>query len=118
MYISDCWSHLLCLLWDIELGVAAESKILFRLGLACGHRSTVARANARHPWPIVAEFCAVLTATLSTQLPSRCLPVRQPLYIVDGTIIELCKTIFSWAPDLPPFLVPVVMSHISASVVA
>lgn len=103
----DCWSHFLCLLWaqmtgraslrDIEVGVAAKSNVLSRLGLVSGRRSTVARANARRPWQIAAEFCSALTEILSEQLPSRRLPVKQPLYSVDTTVIDLCKTLFPWA---------------------
>jgi hypothetical protein len=107
VHYVDCWSHFSCLLWaqmtdrvslrDIESGVAAKAKVLSRLGLASGRRSTVARANARRPWLIAAEFCTVLTATLSAQLPSRRLPVKHPLYSIDTTVIELCKTLFPWA---------------------
>jgi len=108
VHFVDCWSHFSCLLWaqltervslrDIEAGVAAKAKVLSRLGLASGRRSTVARANAHRPWQIAAEFCSALTSSLSAQLPSQRLPVTCPLYSIDGTIIELCKAVFHWAP--------------------
>ena len=91
---------------DIEINLRAQARHLYRLGFRCKtiSRNTLANANGTRPWavfadlaqhligiarplyaddPVSAEFKALMGATV---------------YALDSTMIDLCLSLFAWAP--------------------
>jgi hypothetical protein len=86
---------------DIEACLRAQPDKLYHLGLRSPvARNTLANANAVRDWRIYAEFAQRLIAM------ARKLYVNEPLgvelsntvYALDSTTIDLCLTLFPWAP--------------------
>ncbi len=86
---------------DIEVCLAAQANKLYHMGFRQPiRRATLADANAKRDWRIYADFAQ----RLITQ--ARNLYVDTPLdidwdgtaYALDSTTIDLCMTLFPWAP--------------------
>ena len=86
---------------DIEACLRAQPEKLYHMGLRCTvARNTLANANAVRNWRIYAEFAQRLI------LIARKLCANEPLgvelsntvYALDSTTIDLCLTLFPWAP--------------------
>lgn len=86
---------------DIEVCLAAQSSKLYHMGLRQPvRRATLADANTKRDWRIYADFAQ----RLITQ--ARGLYADTPLdidwdgtaYALDSTTIDLCLTLFPWAP--------------------
>lgn len=86
---------------DIEACLAAQSAKLYHLGIRSPvKRSTLADANERRDWRIYAEFAQ----RLITQ--ARAIYIDEPfgvdlkdtVYALDTTTIDLCLSVFPWAP--------------------
>ena len=87
---------------DIEVNLRAQSTRLYHLGFRCKtiSRNTLANANATRPWQIYANFAQHLISI------ARPLYAQEPLgvdlaatvYALDATTIDLCLSVFSWAP--------------------
>jgi len=106
----SCRDHFLCLafaqltyresLRDIETCLRALGKKLYHAGIRGKiSRSTLADANRTHNWRIFADFAQVLITQarelyvndpLATQL-------KQTVYALDSTTIDLCLSLFPWA---------------------
>lgn len=106
----SCRDHYLCLafaqltyresLRDIETCLRALSTKLYHVGIRGKiSRSTLADANHAHDWRIFADFAQVLITharelyvndPLATQL-------KQTVYALDSTTIDLCLSLFPWA---------------------
>jgi len=87
---------------DIEVCLAAQSSTLYHMGFRQPiRRATLADANAKRDWRIYADF----DQRLITQ--ARRLYIDTPLdidwggtaYALDSTTIDLCMTLFPWAPS-------------------
>jgi hypothetical protein len=86
---------------DIEACLRAQSSKLYHLGLrATVARNTLANANATRDWRIYCDFAQSLIAM------ARRLYVNEPfgvelkdtVYALDATTIDLCLSVFPWAP--------------------
>lgn len=86
---------------DIETCLRALEPKLYHAGFRGRvSRSTLADANRTHDWRIFADFAQILIArarklyadeTLSTELD-------ETVYALDSTTIDLCLSLFPWAP--------------------
>src|SRR5258705_13764910 len=86
---------------DIEACLRAQQSKLYHLGIrSTVARNTLAHANAVRDWRIYADFAQSLIAI------ARRLYVREPfgfelretVYALDTTTIDLCLSVFQWAP--------------------
>ena len=86
---------------DIEACLRAQSSKLYHLGLrATVARNTLANANATRDWRIYCDFAQSLIGM------ARRLYVNDPfgvelkdsVYALDATTIDLCLSVFPWAP--------------------
>jgi hypothetical protein len=90
---------------DIEACLRAQSAKLYHMGFRARRiaRNTLAHANATRDWRIYCEFAQSLIRT------ARRLYVDEPLgveltntvYALDATTIDLCLSVFPWAPFVP-----------------
>jgi transposase len=86
---------------DIEVTLAANAHKLYGIGLRHEvRRSTLADANEGRDWRIWADLAAVLIRRarklyLDTDLG---LDLTNTVYALDATTIDLCLSLFDWAP--------------------
>ena len=91
---------------DIEINLRAQARHHYRLGFRCKtiSRNTLANANGTRPWAVFAELAQHLIGI------ARPLYADDPLgkefkslmgatvYALDSTTIDLCLSLFAWAP--------------------
>src|SRR5262245_21059492 len=107
----SCRDQFLCLafaqltfresLRDIETCLRALGSKLYHAGFRGKvSRSTLADANRAHDWRIFADFAQVLIRKARTLYASEPLAVEleQTVYAFDSTTIDLCLSLFPWAP--------------------
>ena len=86
---------------DIEVCLTAQSAKLYHMGIRSPvKRSTLADANERRDWRIFAEFAQRLIAQ-ARQLYAEedlGLELSNTIYALDSTTIDLCLSLFPWAP--------------------
>lgn len=88
-------------LCDIEACLSAQSAKLYHMGIRSPiKRSTLADANERRDWRIYAEFAQRLI-TQARKLYTEenlGLDLSNTVYALDSTTIDLCLSLFPWAP--------------------
>lgn len=107
----SCRDQFLCLafaqltfresLRDIETCLRALEPKLYHAGFRGRvSRSTLADANRAHDWRIFADFAQVLIRRARKLYASKTLSVEleQTVYLLDSTTIDLCLSLFPWAP--------------------
>ena len=86
---------------DIEAVLSAQSAKLYHMGIRSPvRRSTLADANERRDWRIFAEFAQRLI-TQARKLYAQDdlgLDLSHTVYALDSTTIDLCLSLFPWAP--------------------
>jgi len=86
---------------DIEACLAAQSAKLYHMGIRSPiKRSTLADANERRDWRIYADFAQRLI-TQARKLYAEedlGLELSDTVYALDSTTIDLCLSVFPWAP--------------------
>lgn len=86
---------------DIETCLRAQSAKLYHVGIrGTVARSTLADANETRNWRMYAEFAQHLIG-IARRLYSNepfGVDLRETVYALDSTTIELCLTLFPWAP--------------------
>jgi len=86
---------------DIEACLSAQSAKLYHMGIGSPiRRSTLADANERRDWRIYAEFAQRLI-TEARELYAEedlGLDLTNTVYALDSTTIDLCLSLFPWAP--------------------
>jgi len=86
---------------DIEACLSAQSAKLYHMGIGSPiKRSTLADANERRDWRIYAEFAQRLI-TQARKLYAEedlGLDLTNTVYALDSTTIDLCLSLFPWAP--------------------
>ena len=86
---------------DIEACLRAQSSKLYHLGIR-GHvaRNTLANANATRDWRIYCEFAQSLIGIARRLYAEEPLGVelKETVYALDSTTIDLCLSMFPWAP--------------------
>lgn len=86
---------------DIEACLSAQSAKLYHMGIRSSiKRSTLADANERRDWRIYAEFAQRLIAQARKLYADEDLGLNlsNTLYALDSTTIDLCLSLFPWAP--------------------
>jgi hypothetical protein len=87
---------------DLVICLQAHQPKLYHIGI--GHRvtrSTLAYANEHRCWRIYADFAQVLTAQAQRLYRGHDelgLSLSNPVYALDATTIDLCLSVFWWAP--------------------
>jgi hypothetical protein len=107
----SCRDQFLCLafaqltfresLRDIETCLRALGPKLYHAGFRGKiSRSTLADANRAHDWRIYADFAQVLIRRARQLYVNEALAVdlEQTVYALDSTTIDLCLSLFPWAP--------------------
>ena len=107
----SCRDQFLCLafaqltyresLRDIETCLRALKSKLYHAGFRGQvSRSTLADANRTHDWRIFADFAQVLIRRARKLYASEPLSsqLEQTVYALDSTTIDLCLSLFPWAP--------------------
>ena len=107
----SCRDQFLCLafaqltfresLRDIETCLRALEPKLYHAGFRGRiSRSTLADANRAHDWRIFADFAQVLIRRARKLYAGEALSVelQQTVYALDSTTIDLCLSLFPWAP--------------------
>lgn len=108
----SCWTQFLAMLSgqltrreslrETVVGLTAQGAALYRLGFRSGvSLSTLSHANERRNWKIYKDFADVLTKEAQSLYASdeRVLPeFRGPVLVIDSTTIDLCLSVFWWAP--------------------
>jgi uncharacterized protein YndB with AHSA1/START domain len=86
---------------DIEASLRAQSAKLYHLGIPSNvARNTLANANAVRDWRIYANFAERLIGIargLYAEEPFG-VDLAQTVYALDATTIDLCLSVFPWAP--------------------
>lgn len=106
-----CWDHFLTLafaqltyresLRDIEACLGAMPERLYHMGFRSTlSRSTLADANEKRDWRIYADFAQVLIHEARKLYAEESFGVdlNETVYALDSTTIDLCLSLFPWAP--------------------
>ncbi len=86
---------------DIEACLRAQQSKLYHLGIrAAVARNTLANANAVRDWRIYADFAQSLIGIARRLYVDEPFGVdlKESVYALDTTTIDLCLSVFSWAP--------------------
>ena len=86
---------------DIEVTLGANANKLYAMGLRHAvHRSTLADANESRDWRIWSDIAALLIrrARKLYRDEDLGLDLRNTVYALDATTIDLCLSLFDWAP--------------------
>lgn len=91
---------------DIEIYLHAHARRLYHIGFRCPtiSRNTLANANAIRPWQIYADFAQHLIglARPLSALEPFGLELDAAVYAFDASTIDLCLSVFAWAPFRSP----------------
>ena len=107
----SCFDQYLCMafaqltyresLRDIEACLRAQSSKLYHMGIRSQvARNTLANANATRDWRIYCELAQSLIATARRLYATEPfgLDLKETVYALDATTIDLCLSVFPWAP--------------------
>jgi|TARA_R110000851_G_C13102142_1_gene568769 hypothetical protein len=86
---------------DIEACLSAQAPKLYHMGIRSPvRRATLADANARRDWRIYADFSQRLIAQARKLYATEDLglDLSNTVYALDSTTIDLCLSLFPWAP--------------------
>ena len=86
---------------DIEACLRAQSTKLYHLGIRGNvARNTLANANATRDWRIYCDFAQSLIGIARRLYAEEPLGIelKDTVYALDSTTIDLCLSVFSWAP--------------------
>ena len=86
---------------DIEACLRAQSSKLYHLGFRSAvARNTLANANATRDWRIYCDFAQSLIAMARRLYANEPFGVdlKDTVYALDATTIDLCLSVFPWAP--------------------
>lgn len=86
---------------DIEACLRAQASKLYHMGLRSSvARNTLANANATRDWRIYCDFAQSLIAIARRLYAQEPLGVdlKDTVYALDSTTIDLCLSMFAWAP--------------------
>ena len=87
---------------DIEVNLRAQTRRLYHMGFRCQtiSRNTLANANATRPWQIYADLAQHLIGMARPMYVDEPfgLDLQATVYAFDSTTIDLCLSVFAWAP--------------------
>jgi hypothetical protein len=108
----SCWNQLMCMIFgqlanreslsDLIICLESQRSKWYHLGMGTGiSKSNLAYANEHRDWQIFAEFAYILIA----QARKICISSKDfelsldgNVYAIDSTTIDLCLSVFWWAP--------------------
>ena len=106
----SCWDQFLCMafaqltyresLRDIEACLRSAGTKLYHMGIRGRvSRNTLANANSVRDWRIYADFAQTLIPTARELYvgDSFAIDLKQTVYALDATTIDLCLSLFPWA---------------------
>ena len=115
----SCWDQFLCMafaqltyresLRDIEACLRSAGTKLYHMGIRGRvSRNTLANANAVRDWRIYADFAQTLIPTARELYVGDSLGIdlKQTVYALDATTIDLCLSLFPWAARVNDFETP------------
>lgn len=82
---------------DIETGLKMHQNAWYHLGLVNAVRSTISYANSKRPYQIVENTFYHLYEKCRDVTPKHKFRFKNPLYILDASVIDLCLSMFPWA---------------------
>ena len=82
---------------EIEVGLRMHEQRWYHWGLRNAARSTIAYANGRRPWQIAEAVFYETFRRCRDVSPRYRFRFKNPLLILDSTIIEVCLSLFPWA---------------------
>jgi hypothetical protein len=108
----SCWHQLLCMVFgqmanreslsDLVICLASQRSKWYHLGLGTGiSKSNLAYANENRNWRIFSEFAYLLidqARKICTGSKDFDLNIEGNVYAIDSTTIDLCLSVFWWAP--------------------
>jgi hypothetical protein len=107
----SCWKQFLCMsfgqlthresLSDTITCLAANKEKLYHLGIGRSiSKSTLSKANENRDWRIYADFAMMLIAQAKILYINDSfleVSLKQNVFAIDATVIDLCLSIFPWA---------------------
>ena len=103
----DCWNQLTTLLYaqasgkdslrEIEQGLSINDSRLYHLGLPAIKRSTLSDANQSRSYQIFEDLFYKMLTRCQDLTPKHKFKFKNPLRLIDATIVNLCLETFSWA---------------------
>lgn len=107
-----CWNQLMCMLFgqlsnreslsDLVICLQSQRSKWYHLGMGTGiSKSNLAYANENRDWQIFAEYAYLLIAQARKICVSSKdfeLDIASNVYAIDSTTIDLCLSVFWWAP--------------------
>ena len=107
-----CWNQLMCMLFgqlsnreslsDLVICLHSQRSKWYHLGFGSGiSKSNLAYANENRNWRIFAEYAFVIIAHARKICVSNKdfeLDIEGNVYAIDSTTIDLCLSVFWWAP--------------------
>ena len=107
-----CWHQLMCMLFgqlgnreslsDLIVCLESQRSKWYHLGMGTGlSKSNLAYANEKRDWRIFADFAYVMIAKareICVDSREFDLNIEGNVYAIDSTVIDLCLSIFWWAP--------------------
>lgn len=102
------WNQLVTLLYaqagdkkslrDIQNGLTAHAPQLYHLGYTGpAARSTLSDANATRDWHVFQGLFQAVLARCRSLSPKHKFKFKNPLKIIDSTIVDLCLSMYPWA---------------------
>lgn len=82
---------------DIETGLKVQQNDWYHLGLKNVSRSQLANVNKRRSYEIFQHLYYELYARCSDITPQHKFRFKNPLHIMDSSVITLCSSLFPWA---------------------
>ena len=106
-----CWKHFLCMafgqlthresLSDTITCLSANKEKLYHAGIGRSiAKSTLSKANENRNWRIYSDFAMLLIAQAKKLYHNESflqIPVKQNVFAIDATIVDLCLSFFPWA---------------------
>lgn len=108
-YVKDftCWQQFNVMLYalasgkdslrDIEQAFLAQEPKMYHLGIKKVRRSTLADANKERDYRIVEQLFYKLHERCTDLAPRKRFKFKNPLMLLDATVIDLCLASFPWA---------------------
>jgi hypothetical protein len=101
------WNHFVAMLFGqlagidnlrgIQAGLATQSRYLYHLGINPVHRSTLAYANEHRSHELFKSIFEKMLSKCQSVAPKHKFRFKNPLYSLDGTVIDLCLSLYDWA---------------------
>lgn len=107
----SCWNQFLCMafgqmthresLSDTILCIKSNSRKLYHLGIGSSiSKSTLSKANENRDWRIYRDYAQLLidqAKTLYLKDNQLDIDIKNNVFAIDSTVIDLCLNVFSWA---------------------